>query len=373
MEGVSDIRIEAASASYTVHVGRGLLAEAGKRSLEAAGKVSRIFLVTSPQIDRLWGKQLRDSFAPLGKPLETLLIPAGEQHKRMRTIERLLEELATYGADRDTLIVAFGGGVIGDMAGFLAAIWMRGVPFVQIPTTLLAQVDSSVGGKTGANLGAGKNLVGSFHQPITVIADLDTLTTLPPREIRAGLQESVKAGVIRDADLFARMERDAERIRNGNIDALQPVIEASIRIKADVVKADEREGNLRMILNFGHTVGHAIEAATGYSALLHGEAIGWGMIAATYLAESRGVLSSTDAKRILSLVHVFGPLPQFHSTADRLVELTGSDKKKRSGTLSFILPTSIGTVEIVRDVTEAELKMAVEKMLADVRAQRIKT
>ena len=365
---MSDIRVEAASASYTVHVDRNLLASLAQVTAGLAKKISQVFIVTSPNINELWGEPVRSGFEALGKTVTTLTIPAGEQHKRMATIERLLEELAQHGADRDTLLVALGGGVLGDMTGFLAAIWMRGVPFIQVPTTLLSQVDSSVGGKTGANLAAGKNLVGAFYHPLAVFADLDTLSTLPPRELRAGLQESVKAGVIRDADLFVFMEKHAASIAAGDLSTLQPVIEASIRMKANVVEEDERESALRMILNFGHTVGHAIEAATNYKQLLHGEAIGWGMIAAVRLAQSRNVLDEASATRIANLVHAFGPLPPFEAEAQRLVTLTGSDKKKRSGTLSFILPTSIGTVDIVRDVTEAELLTAVETMLAEMRA-----
>ena len=370
---MSDIRVEAASASYTVHIGQNLLPALASQSLALAGKVSRVFLVTSPEIDRLWSAPIRAGFGELSVEVETLLVPAGEQFKRLETVERLLEELAGHGADRDSLVIALGGGVIGDMAGFLAAIYMRGIRFVQVPTTLLAQVDSSVGGKTGANLAAGKNLVGAFYHPLAVFADLDTLRTLPTRELRAGLQESVKAGVIRDAKLFEVMEANAAAILSGDIAAIQPVVEASVRMKAEVVGADEREGGLRMILNFGHTVGHAIEAATQYKTLLHGEAIGWGMIAATRLAQSRGMLSESDARRIVALTHAYSDLPAFQATSEQLVALTGSDKKKRSGTLSFILPTGIGTVEIVRDVTEAELHRAVTQMLDEMQAKHAVT
>jgi 3-dehydroquinate synthase len=319
----------------------------------------------SPEIERLWSTPISKGFEALNIPVKTLSLPAGEHHKRLSTIERLLEELAQCGADRDSLIVALGGGVIGDMAGFLAAIYMRGIPFVQVPTTLLAQVDSSVGGKTGANLAAGKNLFGAFYHPLGVFADLHTLSTLPPRELRAGLQECVKAGVIRDPALFAIMEDNAEAILSGDIAAIQPVVEASVQMKADVVAADEREGGLRMILNFGHTVGHAIEAATHYKALLHGEAIGWGMIAATRLAQTRSMLDTDTARAITTLVHAYGPLPYFEATAEQLMALTRNDKKNRSGTLSFILPVAIGKVEIVRDVTEIELHNAIEQMLQE--------
>jgi 3-dehydroquinate synthase len=368
---VSDIRVEAASASYTVSVGQNLLPSLAEQSLQLAKKVSRVFIVTSPEIDRLWGEPVRAGFDALSIGYKTLLIPAGEQHKRLSTIERLLEELAENGADRDSLLVALGGGVLGDMTGFLAAIYMRGVPFVQVPTTLLSQVDSSVGGKTGANLKAGKNLVGAFYHPLAVFADLNTLSTLPARELHAGLQECVKAGVIRDAALFEYMEQNVEVVRGGDLAAIQHVVEASVQMKADVVAADERESGLRMILNFGHTVGHAIEAATYYKQLLHGEAIGWGMIAAVRLAEARGVLTEADAKRIVDLVYAYSDLPRFNVTAERLVMLTGNDKKKRSGTLSFVLPVAIGKVEIVRDVTDVELHEAVEQMLVEMRARPV--
>ena len=364
---VSEIGVQTGTAKYAVHIGRGLLADLASVSLDLAGKVSRVFLVTSPEIERLWSAPIRQGFAALGVPVDTLLVPAGEQHKRLSTLERLCEELAAHGADRDSLLIALGGGVIGDLCGFLAAVYMRGIRFVQVPTTLLAQVDSSVGGKTGVNLAAGKNLVGSFNHPLAVFADIETLTTLPPRELRAGLQESVKAGVIRDPALFEYMEQRADAILSGDAEALQHVVEASVRMKAEVVGIDERETGLRMILNFGHTVGHAIEAATNYKILLHGEAIGWGMVAAVRLAQMRSMLSGADAERIIALVHRYCDLPPFEAGMPQLVALTGSDKKKRSGTLSFILPVAIGRVEIVRDVTQTELAEAVDAMLNDMR------
>ena len=364
---MSEIGVQTGSATYSVHIGPGLLAGLADASLALAGRVLRVFLVTSPEIERLWSAPIRLGFAARGITVETLLVPAGEQHKRLSTLERLCEELAAHGADRDSLLIALGGGVIGDLCGFLAAVYMRGIRFVQVPTTLLAQVDSSVGGKTGVNLAAGKNLVGSFNHPLAVFADIDTLATLPVRELRAGLQESVKAGVIRNPALFEYMEQHAGRILRGDPAALQHVVEASVRMKAEVVGIDERENGLRMILNFGHTVGHAIEAATSYKALLHGEAVGWGMVAAVRLAQSRRMLSSADAERIVALVHRCSELPPFEATMPQLVALTGSDKKKRSGTLSFLLPVAIGRVDIVRDVTEAELAEAVDAMLNEMR------
>ena len=243
----------------------------------------------------MWGEQFCASFreAPVA-----LFLPAGEKYKTMASVERLTREMLRAGADRGSLLIAFGGGIVGDVGGFLAAIFMRGIPYVQVPTTFLAQVDSSVGGKTGVNLPEGKNLVGSFHQPRAVFADIGVLGTLPERELKAGLMESVKAGIIRDRALVRYMEENAGAIVGRDAKALEKVIAASIRMKAGVVNKDERETGLRMILNLGHTVGHAIEQATRYKALLHGEAVAWGMIAALYLARQRGTISGAQFERL---------------------------------------------------------------------------
>jgi 3-dehydroquinate synthase len=253
------IAVKTSSASYDVEIGAGLLRGVGERVDRLlgggirAGK-QRAFVVTSTEIDRLWGEQLGAGFPA---PLTKLMVLAGEEHKRLATVERLAEELAGYGADRDSILIAFGGGVIGDMTGFLASMYMRGVRYVGVPTTLLAQVDSSLGGKTGVNLAAGKNLVGTFHQPLAVYADTATLGTLPAAELRAGLQESVKAGIIRDRALFDFLDRESASVLAGDGEALTHVVAASVRVKADVVSADERETGVRMILNLGHTLGHA--------------------------------------------------------------------------------------------------------------------
>lgn len=240
---------------------------------------------------------------------------------------------------------------------------MRGIRYVQIPTTLLAQVDSSVGGKTGVNLAAGKNLIGSFHHPQAVFADTNVLATLPSAELRAGLQESIKAGIIYDAKLFRYMEQNADAILAGDPAALTRVVAASVRVKADVVSKDEKESGLRMILNFGHTIGHAIESATNYKQLLHGEAIAWGMIAALNVARNRNAIDPKQADRIEYLILRYGPLSPFKATAEKPVALTSRDKKNRSGTRSFVLPTSIGKTEIVRDVAEPELLASTASML----------
>ena len=365
------IPVNTPSASYHATIAPGLLRTLSPRlSKLNPGKPFRPFVITSPNIWALWSKPFLASFK---EPPTVLFHPAGERHKRLAAVESLAQQLSAAGADRDSLLIAFGGGVIGDITGFLAAIYMRGIRYVQVPTTLLAQVDSSIGGKTGVNLATGKNLIGSFNHPQAVFADTDVLRTLPPAELRAGLQESIKAGIIYDAKLFRYMEQNAAAIlstkKNADTTALTRVVSASVRVKADVVGKDEKESGLRMILNFGHTIGHAIEAATNYKQLLHGEAVAWGSIAALNVARARNTLSKKDTERVTNLILSYGPLPRFRATAQKLVALTARDKKNRSGIRSFVLPTSIGTTEIVRDVTEPELLAATESMLTLMRQQ----
>jgi 3-dehydroquinate synthase len=273
-------------------------------------------------------------------------------------------QMAEAGGDRGSLLIAFGGGIVGDVGGFLAAIYMRGIPCIQVPTTFLAQVDSSVGGKTGVNLPEGKNLVGSFHHPLAVFADIGVLGTLPDRELRAGLMESVKAGIIRDRSLVRFMEEHVDEVLGRDAKALEKVIASSIRMKAAVVNKDERETGLRMILNLGHTVGHALEAATEYKAMLHGEAVGWGMVASLWLARKRGTISTHQFERLESLIHLYGPLPPLKLRATKIVAATGSDKKNVGGVRRFVLPVGIGDAGVVEDVTPPELEAAVGYMLA---------
>jgi 3-dehydroquinate synthase len=363
------IGVRTPSAAYEVEIGAGLVELVGAR-LDAllvgglsAGR-QRAFVVTSPEIDRLWGGKLEGGFPA---PLTRLMVPAGEEHKRLATVERLTEELAGLGADRDSVLVALGGGVIGDMTGFVAAMYMRGIRYVGVPTTALAQVDSSLGGKTGVNLAAGKNLVGAFHHPLAVYADIRTLGTLPAAELRAGLQESVKAGIIRDRGLFEFLESESAAVLSGDAEALTRVVAASVRVKAEVVSADEREGGLRMILNLGHTLGHAIEAATGYKQLLHGEAVAWGMVAAVGIAKRRGTVTSEEAERMERVIRAYGPLRGFTAEASELVALTAKDKKNRSGARSFVLPVGIGDAVVVKDVGEAELMVAAEWIVGEAR------
>ena len=364
---VRTIHVNTASAQYSVHVGSGFLSTIGMRLKKITGKNGRrVFVLTSPAIWSLWGKQFLAGF-PKDQPPTTLFLPPGEQHKRLANLERLATELSTAGADRSSLLIAFGGGIVGDAGGFLAAIYMRGIPYVQVPTTLLAQVDSSIGGKTGVNLSTGKNLIGSFHQPLAVFADVDVLKTLPTRELRAGLFESVKAGIIRDPSLFRFLEAHREGILACDSAALQRVVASSVAMKADVVGIDERESGLRMILNFGHTLGHAIEAVTGYKKLLHGEAIAWGMLAALSISRSRELLPENEAQRIAQLIRAFGQLPRFRATVPELLEAAGRDKKNRAGTRRFILTPGIGKAVVVEDVTDAEISAALEPLLREAR------
>ena len=278
--------------------------------------------------------------------------------------------MTAAGGDRSSLLVAFGGGIVGDVGGFVAAIFMRGIRYLQVPTTFLAQVDSSVGGKTGVNLPEGKNLVGNFHHPVAVFADIDMLGTLPDRELRAGLMESVKAGIIRDRSLVRFMEEHADEVLSRDPKALEKVIAASIRMKASVVNRDERESGLRMILNLGHTVGHAIEQVTRYKALLHGEAVGWGMIASLYLAHRRRSITGAQAARLEKLIHRYGPLPALDLRTPRIIAATGGDKKNVGGVRRFVLPIGIGDAGVVEDLEYAELHAAVNYMLAQAKERR---
>jgi 3-dehydroquinate synthase len=362
------IRVATPSARYDVVTGNGLLATLAQRIQRVAGKLPRrVFVLTSPEIWALWGKTFLASFA---EPPIVLFLAPGEKHKTLASVEKLLRQMISARGDRGSLLIAFGGGIVGDVGGFVAATFMRGIPYVQVPTTFLSQVDSSVGGKTGVNLPEGKNLVGSFHHPLAVFADIDVLGTLSERELRAGLMESVKAGIIRDRALVRFMEEHTDDILRREPKALEKVIAASIRMKANVVNRDERESGLRMILNLGHTVGHAIESATRYKVLLHGEAVGWGMIAALFLARKRGTITGVQFERLQGLIHLYGPLPPLKLRAAKLIAATGADKKNVGGVRRFVLPVGIGDAGVVEDVSTSELEAAINYMLACAKERR---
>lgn len=347
--------VETAQRSYRAVVERGISGRVAEHVPAGTGKV---FVVTTADVWDLYGER----FAGLAH--EVLFYPGGEEGKRLAAVEALAEEMVARGGDRASLVVAFGGGIVNDVGGFLAAVFMRGVPVLQVPTTLLAQVDAAVGGKTGVNLAAGKNLVGSFHQPLGVLIDPDVLATLPEREYRAGLFEVVKCGVIRSPELFGLMGEKREQVLARAPEVVEAMIAESVRIKAEVVSADEREGDLRRILNFGHTVGHALEAETGYARFLHGEAVAFGMRAAVYLAEVTGRLSAEDSVDILNTIDSYGPLPSLEGiTAGALAARLRSDKKTVKGRVHFVLPERIGQVVIVRDLDEKVVRSAIQDAL----------
>ncbi len=339
------IRVEAASASYDVIVAAGCLESAG----EAIGAVAdgrRLFVIADQNVLAHQGARLEAGLRGLDYTL--LPVQLGEARKRLPTVESLCDRMHSAGADRSAVVVAFGGGVTGDVAGFVAASYMRGVEVIQIPTTLLAQVDAAVGGKTGVNLASGKNLVGAFHQPKLVLMDTGALETLPEREYRAGLYEVVKHGVIRSEPLFALMRDHRERVLARDPEVVERMVADSVRIKAAVVAQDEREGGLRRILNYGHTLGHALEAETDYSLLLHGEAVAWGMIAAGRLGEALGTISAKEREQIETVVRAYGPIPSLQGlNAEKIAARVGGDKKTIGGKTHFVLPEEIGKVRVV--------------------------
>ncbi len=355
------VPIATPSRSYEVLIGSGLLARAG----ESLGKIigsRRVFIVTVPPVRKRWAKTLVKSLSAARIDAEILEMADGERSKRLTTLEKLADKLVKQGADRDVMLIALGGGVVGDVTGFLASIYMRGVDVIQIPTTVLAQVDAAIGGKTGVNLVSGKNLLGTFHQPRAVLVDPTVLETLPSRQYRAGLYESLKCGIIGDPGLFSLFEEKRRELLDRDPTVVEKVIADSVRLKATVVSSDEREGGLRQVLNLGHTIGHALEAETRYTGLLHGEAVAWGMIAATHIALSTGKLDSVTAGRITNAVLGFGRLPRMNWQTANIVKRLRSDKKARQGVVHFILPREIGKVEITSDVPEAIVRLAVDEI-----------
>jgi 3-dehydroquinate synthase len=300
-----------------------------------------------------------------GVPHEVLFLPGGEDQKRLAPLEVLADRMVELGADRTSVVIAYGGGIVTDMAGFLAAIFMRGIPLVQISTTLLGQVDASIGGKTGVNLVSGKNLIGSFHPPIAVLIDPEVLDTLPEREYRAGLYEIIKAGIIRERGLWDFLASDSAAVLARHPHAVDRIIDDSVRMKAEVVSTDEREGDLRRILNFGHTFGHALETETCYTRFLHGEAVAWGMCAAVYLAESTGHLSAEEGAEILRVLRLYGPIPALDGIdAGNLHARLMHDKKTVHGKVHFVLPVRIGECTVVSGVDEKLVHAAIRSALA---------
>ncbi len=343
--------------SYPIYIGSGLLKKPELFKPWIAGK--SVFLVTNTTVGPLYSQTLIQTISSDAKSVHEIVLPDGESFKDWGTLQKIFDALLAQGADRKSVLIALGGGVIGDMVGFAAACFMRGIRFIQVPTTLLAQVDSSVGGKTGINHPLGKNMIGAFHQPVAVIADLDTLKSLPPRELSAGLAEVIKHGAIADTEFFEWIEAHHRELLNCDSNAMSHAVERSCEIKSAVVAADEKESGIRAILNFGHTFGHAIESGLGYGEWLHGEAVGCGMVMAADLSYRLGYLRAEETSRIKSLIKKMGLpdcAPQLGNS--RFFELMRIDKKSEGGEIRYITLQKIGQAKI-----EAVDDLIVDKVL----------
>jgi 3-dehydroquinate synthase len=350
------VRVELGERSYDILIGRGLLSQAAEH-LRPLKLGKRGVIITDTNVEPRYARVVRDALSKGGCTAEVLDVPAGEASKSLRQANRLFEKLPSLGLDRHSFVIALGGGVVGDLAGFVAASYLRGVALVQIPTSLLAQVDSSVGGKTGVNLPQGKNLVGAFYQPKLVLADTDTLATLPERELRSGFAEVIKHGAIRDAAFFEWLEREYKNVFALDPKAVAHVVRRCCEIKAEVVSADERESGPRAILNFGHTIGHAMEALSEYVGVLHGEAIAMGMCCGAQLSVKRSGFNESEAKRLNDLIAASG-LPTRLGDSFKLEELLAAahlDKKALNGKLRFVLLKRLGEAVVSDAVTDADM------------------
>ena len=362
------VLVELGERSYPIHIGPGLLDRAGEL-IKPVMKGGRALVVSDANVAPLYLERVQKSLAEAGIVTMHTVVPAGEQTKDFKHLEALLDAMLEARAERGTMVVALGGGVIGDLTGFAAAVLLRGVDFVQIPTTLLSQVDSSVGGKTGINTRQGKNLIGAFHQPRLVLADTSVLDTLPRRQVLAGYAEVVKYGVIDDEPFFSWLEANGDRVIAGDLDARRHAIATSCRAKARIVGADEREGGVRALLNLGHTFGHALEAETGFSEeMLHGEAVAIGMVMALRLSARLGWASAGDAARLerhLTAVGLPAALPGPRLWAvERLIHHMAGDKKVKDGKVTFVMAKGLGQSFLTREVPEAELSAMLAEMAA---------
>ena len=352
--------VETPGQSYPVIVERG---SAARLPEVLPGRRGKVFVISTEDVWRHQGGPLASTLE--GVPHEVLHLPGGEEAKRLGPVEALAGQMVERGGDRSSVVIAFGGGIVNDMAGFLAAIFMRGIPVVQVPTTLLAQVDASIGGKTGVNLECGKNLVGSFHQPAAVLIDPRLLETLPEREYRAGLWEIVKAGIIREPGLFQFLAEHNAEVLSRRAQAVDRIIADSVRMKCEVVSGDEREADSRRMLNFGHTFGHALEAETGYRRFLHGEAVAFGMRAGIWLGEHTGHCSAEESVEMLDLIELYGPIPPLTGlSAENLLGRLKHDKKTVQGKVHFVVPERIGAVTVVSGVEEKLVLEAIRFGLA---------
>lgn len=351
--------VDTGARRYDAVVERGVLARLAGFIPPGSGVV---FVVSAPEVWQLHGAAVASALA--GRPWRLILFPGGEDNKRLAQVEALAEQMAEGGGDRSSLVLAFGGGIVNDLGGFLAAIFMRGVPVIQVPTTLLAQVDAGVGGKTGANLTCGKNLVGAFHQPLAVVTDPDLLQTLPDREYRAGLFEVIKHGIIGSEPLFRLMQTQRAGVLARAPAIVERMVAESVRIKCEVVSADEKESGLRRILNFGHTVGHALEAETQFKRFLHGEAVGLGMLAAIGLSRLSGRLAPALGDEMAAAIRTYGPFPSLDGlTPDGILARLRKDKKAIQGAVHWVLATGIGSVEVASGIDDRLVRQSVELLL----------
>jgi 3-dehydroquinate synthase len=359
---MKSIPVKLKDRSYRVQIGAGLLNQIGALAREATGdNAGQVVIVSNPVVDALYGGRVARSLSRAQLKTYKFITGDGERFKSARMASLLYTFLIEHRIERGDLVVALGGGVVGDLAGFVAGTYLRGIRLIQAPTTLLAQIDSSIGGKTGINHRLGKNLVGVFHQPSLVVIDTETLGTLPARELQSGLYEAIKYGVIRDRRLFNRIARNSERLKKLDEAEISHLIARSCAIKADVVARDEREGGLRRILNFGHTVGHALETVTRYRRFLHGEAVAHGMRAASLIAQRLDLLKATDREAIDSAIAGVGNLPKANTLAlDGIISAMKHDKKAEGGRVTFVLPTGIGRVMIRSDVPPRVVKTALK-------------
>ncbi|HEY3762806.1 MAG TPA: 3-dehydroquinate synthase [Verrucomicrobiae bacterium] len=358
------VPVKLGSRSYAIHIGSGLLTRLGIEC-KRLGFGQRCAIITDKNVGKHYSKIVFDALARSGFFPSLITVPAGETAKSLRTVQTCYDQLAAQRMERKSFIIALGGGVVGDLAGFVAATYLRGVPFVQAPTTLLAQVDSSVGGKTGVNLRAGKNLVGAFYQPRLVLCDLDTLKTLPEREFRAGMAEVIKYGIIYDARLFETLERTLPKIIKRDRDLLVPIIARCCEIKAEVVSQDEMESGVRSILNFGHTIGHAIENSVGYGKYLHGEAISIGQVAAAGLSRKIQKMPQSEVGRVGELFKRAGLPTQIRLNAGQRQKLFMAmrlDKKVGGGEIKFVLAKKIGKVVWSQRVPEHLITQTLEEI-----------
>lgn len=349
------MRVELGDRSYEIHIGNDWLPQL-MPWLDFIPRTSAMMIITDAKVAEIAGNRVLELMRSGGFKVELAVFPGGEDHKNLTTVGTLTEKMVELGLDRHSTVIALGGGIPGDVAGFAASIYMRGIRYIQVPTTLLAQVDSSVGGKTGVNLPQGKNLVGTFHQPSLVFIDVSFIKTLPEREYLTGLAEVIKYGIIWDSGFFGFLEQNQSAIGSRDQECLQQIVHRCCAIKADIVAQDETEGGIRALLNLGHTFGHALEALTGYRRYNHGEAVAIGIVLAARLAAESGVLSSSDHDRIQNLIVSLGlPTSYERLVSSDIINQMRKDKKSVGGQLQLVLPTGIGSSQVFANISESQI------------------